>query len=62
MLGDQGLGGKARRKKRAGWEDGDLEVSKLGAEGDEDKAEDGWRGQKGVDDLLPIGVSYHRYL
>ena len=60
MLGQEGLGGKAKRKKRQGWEDGELEVSKLGEEehGAAEAADDGegWRGQKGVDDLLPIGV------
>jgi antiviral helicase SKI2 len=54
MLGQEALGG-ARRKKRTGWEDGELEVSKLESQ---DKEE--WRGSKGVDDLLPIGVSLVR--
>lgn len=47
MLGDQGIG-RAKRRKREGFEDSELEVSKLGTN-------EAWRGSKGVDDLLPIG-------
>lgn len=52
MLGQEGLGTRAKRRKRDGFEDGELEVSKLDHE-----EKEAWRGGKGVDDLLPIGVS-----
>jgi antiviral helicase SKI2 len=56
MLGEQGLGGKAKRRRMDGRTEEGLEVKKLGYEGEEKKSI-GFGGSRKVDDLLPIGVS-----
>lgn len=56
MLGDQALGGKAKRRRRSGGEEVGLEVQKLGYE-DGERKNNGFGGVRKVDDLLPIGVS-----
>lgn len=61
MLGEQGLGGKAKRRRRDGGEDPALEVQKLNYDTGESKV-NGFGGVKKVDDLLPIGVSLAHHI
>lgn len=59
MLGQQGLGGKAKRRRMDGGGDegAGMEVQKLGYEAEGEKKLNGFGGVRKVDDLLPIGVS-----
>jgi len=57
MLGQQGLGGKAKRRRTDGKEEAVLEIKRMGDE-DGEKKENGFGGVRKVDDLLPIGVRF----